>query len=71
MVEILVVLIAIAVLCLAFYPSYINARNRAQQINCISHLKQIGLGFRLWSVDHGDKYPPQLSVSSNGVMELI
>ena len=40
---------------------------KASRINCVSNLKQIGLAFRMWSNDHGDKFPMALPVSgTNG-----
>lgn len=71
MVEIVVVLAAIALLCVVLLPSLNRAKQRAQRISCTSRLKQIGLGFRLWASENGEKYPQQLTVSSNGVMELV
>jgi len=43
---------------------------RAQHINCVSNLKQIAIGFRLWEGDHGDQYPFNLSTNAGGTMEL-
>jgi prepilin-type processing-associated H-X9-DG protein len=42
---------------------------RWQRINCVSNLKQIGIGFRLWQGDHGDQYPFNLSTNAGGAME--
>ena len=42
----------------------------AQQVTCVNNLKQIGLGFRIWSGDHGDKNPFEVSTNAGGVMEL-
>ena len=43
---------------------------KAQEINCVNNLKQIGIGFRLWEGDHGDQYPFNLSTNAGGSMEL-
>jgi len=34
-------------------------------------LKQIGLAYRQWGMDNGDKYPDQVSVTNGGTMELV
>ncbi|HEU5071116.1 MAG TPA: hypothetical protein VFV96_11990 [Verrucomicrobiae bacterium] len=34
-------------------------------------MKQIGLSFRLWSGDNGDKYPMQVSTNNGGTMECV
>ena len=40
---------------------------RSKRIACVSNLKQIGLAFRMWSNDNGEKFPMQSSVfSTNG-----
>jgi hypothetical protein len=40
---------------------------KASRINCVSNLKQIGLAFRMWSNDHGNRFPMALPVSgTNG-----
>lgn len=71
MVEIIIVLAVIAVLAAVFLPAIARPRMRSKRIGCTNLLKQVGLAFRLWSGDNGDKYPMQISVKSNGVMELI
>ena len=43
---------------------------KPQHINCVSNLKQIGIGFRLWEGDHGDQYPFNVSINAGGTMEL-
>jgi hypothetical protein len=41
-----------------------------QEINCVNNLKQIGLTFRLWEIDHGDQYPFNVSTNAGGTMEF-
>lgn len=38
-----------------------SAEKRAQEINCISNLKQVGLAARLWSNNHNDVLPNDLT----------
>jgi len=44
---------------------------KAQQINCVNNLKCVGLAYRLWGGDNGDKYPGQVSTNAGGTMELV
>jgi len=44
---------------------------RAWRIRCINNIKQIGLGFRIWSNDHGDKFPMQYGADKQGSKEAI
>jgi hypothetical protein len=48
-----------------------GAMARAQRINCVSNLKQIGLASFLWANEHGGEYPMQISVTNGGAMELV
>jgi len=31
----------------------------------------MGVAFRTWALDNGDKYPPQVSITNGGTMELV
>jgi len=42
-----------------------KARERAQSINCVNNLKQIGLAVRTWGLDNGDVYSPDFLSMSN------
>lgn len=42
---------------------------RAQRINCVNNLKQIGLAYRIWEGDNGDKYPMAVSTARGGTKE--
>jgi hypothetical protein len=42
----------------------------AQRISCVNNLKQIGLAFRTWALDHDDQYPFNLSTNAGGTMEF-
>jgi prepilin-type processing-associated H-X9-DG protein len=44
---------------------------RASRINCVSNLKQVGLAFRMWSNDHGDRFPMAVSITQTGSLEYI
>ena len=43
---------------------------KAQKINCVNNLKQIGLGLRIWQGDHNDQSPFNLSTNLGGTLEL-
>lgn len=37
---------------------------------CVNQLKQIGLAFRMWALDHDDKFPFNAGLQAGGTMEL-
>jgi len=55
----------IAILAGMLLPALAKAKDRAQRINCVSNMKQIGLAARMWSNDHGGKFPPDFASMSN------
>lgn len=71
--DLFVILIAVALVALVGYYAITRPPpgSRRQRINCASNLKQIGLSFRLWGSDNGDKYPSQVSTNAGGTMELV
>jgi hypothetical protein len=43
---------------------------RSPRINCVNNLKQVGLAYRVWSLDHNDLFPTQVSLTNGGTLEL-
>lgn len=69
--------IIVAVLLIAVFGFYLHWNHKRieqgpvpQQITCINNLKQIGIAFRLWSGDHGDQFPFNVSTNAGGTLEL-
>ena len=42
----------------------------AQEINCVNNLKQIGIAFKSWSLDHNGQFPLRVSTNQGGTLEL-
>jgi prepilin-type N-terminal cleavage/methylation domain-containing protein len=71
LIELLVVIAIIAILAAMLLPALAAAKKKAQKINCVNNLKQVGLAFRIWSGDNGDKYPMAVGTASGGASEFI
>ena len=66
----LLITLIVVVLAARLLPQLAQAKGRAQSINCVNNLKQIGLSFRVWAIDHQDRYPFNVPTKEGGTMEL-
>ncbi len=65
-VEGLVCVVVVTVMAAVILPTIIKHNTKAARVSCINHLKQIGLGFRMWSNDNDEKFPWDVPIDSRG-----
>jgi prepilin-type N-terminal cleavage/methylation domain-containing protein/prepilin-type processing-associated H-X9-DG protein len=68
--ELLIVIGAVALVALLL-PALAATQRKTARINCVNNLKEIGVAFRVWEGDHGDKYPMQVAMTNSETMKLI
>jgi hypothetical protein len=60
----MVVLAIVAILVAFLIPANLKAEERARRIKCVSNLKNVGLSYRIFATDHGDKFPWELATNA-------
>jgi prepilin-type processing-associated H-X9-DG protein len=63
--ELFVVVVVVFLLAALILPALTRPHDGRIRINCVNNLKQVGLAFRLWSGDNGDKYPMAYAGNTN------
>src|SRR5687767_12806573 len=65
-VELLIVIAIISFIAALLLPALTGAKNRGKGADCISRLRQIGIGFRLWANDNEGYFPWSVEASRGG-----
>lgn len=68
--ELVAIVIAAVLICLLLIPLMRAAKPRRSHISCLSNLKQVAIGFRMWSNDHEEAFPWAVSASKGGTLEF-
>ena len=72
-VEVLMVLSVLSILFFLLILRRSGSRVKASRIACVNNLKQVGLAFRIWSNENGEKFPWAVAASatkSGGTLEF-
>lgn len=70
LIELAVVIVCVFVIVVLILPALPTRPVHAERAACESNLKQVGIAFRTWEGDYGNKYPMSVSTNKGGSMEF-
>ena len=68
--EIVGILLVLVVVAALLFPIFARVNPTPKRHQCLSHLKQIGLGFMQYAQDYNERFPP-ISHGENGWADLL
>jgi prepilin-type N-terminal cleavage/methylation domain-containing protein/prepilin-type processing-associated H-X9-DG protein len=71
LIELLCVIAVIGILAGMLLPALGQAKLRAKRVVCVNNLRQIGIGFQVFAVDHRNEFPQNVSVTEGGSEEYL
>jgi len=66
LIELLVVIAIIAILAAILFPVFAQAREAARKTQCVSNLRQLGVGVLAYAQDYDEMYPPSNYPNASG-----
>ncbi len=71
LIDFIVIIVVMAILVAMLLPNGTGNKAKPGQTTCTNNLKQIGVAFRQWALDHNEKLPTEVSVTNGGAMEVV
>ena len=71
LIDVLIVILTMALVVTFLVVGGLPRRARCRlRISCVNNLRQVGLAFRMWANDHGDKFPWNVPSKDGGTLEF-
>lgn len=70
LVELLVVIGIITILASMLMPALAKAKAKANQIKCLNHMRQLGLGLTMYAEDHNGEFPARSRTTNTWMYKL-
>jgi prepilin-type N-terminal cleavage/methylation domain-containing protein/prepilin-type processing-associated H-X9-DG protein len=70
LVELLVVIGIIAILMSMLMPALSRAKQKANRVNCLNNIRQVGMSATMYAGDHDGEYPRRLSLTNSWIFRL-
>ena len=71
LIELICVIAIISILAALLLPGLAQGKARAQRVQCINQLRQIGLGFQIFAHEHNNRFPMQVPIENGGSLEFV